>query len=649
MIEVPDYIKSELGTEPLHEFDIGCDVPAEVASDSVPGGTSESLPTVTVPVPEEAVRPTLYQVNVQGVCYSANNEHLYVISQKGEKTVETLVSSLIVVVADARDGSSNSWGKVVRFCDPDGMEKQLYIRNSDITTNGGAIIKDLVDMGLLVATDRKMVDALLHYLNLAPPIEKERAICSDRIGWHDNVYLLHDNTVIGTSDKRVVYTGAPVCKHIGARGTAEEWKDQVAALCRGNSLLILAVCVAFSSVLLRLLKIESGGYHYFGESSTGKSTTLYVAASVYGEPEPLMGTWRATANGTEGRAKKFNDALMINDELHQSTPKDAGDAAYMIMNGKGKQRANVLGDARDVFEWRLNCLSSGEMAYAAFVQSGGVNSRAGQEVRMVDISADMGLGMGAFENIHGAKDSHSFAERLKKSCSECYGTPIRAFLAAIVSNIDQLQENLADIKERFWDDFIPSDSSGQVQRVATKFAVAALAGEIATVLGLTGWEADEAYQAVGSSFARWLATRGTTGQQEAEQAVEQVQNFLLRHGMSRFAPIDKKDLKLIYPDRQTINQAGFRIINDLANGDRTYEFIVFPETYTREMCAGLNSQYVTQTLIDRGYLELEPNGKPQVRRRLPGMPQARVYHFTSPILADTGEFEENAPEDEAAA
>jgi putative DNA primase/helicase len=600
MIEVPDYVKDELGTDTLPEFEEAEEVTrdtlvmtddegevekAEVEADAEteveaeveapPVEEAETLPMVIESPQVEIVRAGQLAVNVEGEAYLAEEGRLYKLTKFGDKSTQLLVSSLIVVVANARDTGSSGWGKVVRFEDGDGVQKQLYIRTQDIISNGYAVVRELANEGLVVSGQKGMMDALLHYLNLAPPMDPRKATCTDRIGWHDNVYLFQDNTVIGHSDTRYVYTGALISSNHSVKGSWQDWKDNVGSLCRGNSLLILAVCVAFASALLRLLKIESGGFHVFGESSTGKSTTLYVAASVFGEPEPLLGTWRTTANGTEGRAKKFNDALMILDELHQSTPKEAGEAAYMIMNGKGKQRANVLGEARDVTAWRLNCLSSGEIAYASFIREGGTKSRAGQEVRMLDISADMGLGMGAFEDIHEAKDSHTFAEQLKKASTGCYGAPIRQFITRLIANVRQLEPAFAEIKEQFFDEFVPAGADGQVQRVASKFAVAVLAGDMATSMGLTGWEPEEAYDAVGSCFTRWLTSWGTTGPQEAEKAVEQVQNFLLRHGMSRFAPVTELGYNLINPERQTTNMAGFRVVKS----DKTYEFIVFPEAY----------------------------------------------------------------------
>jgi putative DNA primase/helicase len=172
--------------------------------------------------------------------------------------------------------------------------------------------------------------------------------------------------------------------------------------------------------------------------------------------------------------------------------------------------------------------------------------------------------------------------------------------------------------------------------VATKYAVAALAGELATGMGITGWDEFDAYNAVGVVFKKWLDNRGTIGQQEPERAVEQVRNFLLRHGMTtRFMLVKRLPnghFEMELPERQHNNLAGYRY----ANAEGNHEFIVLPEAFRDEMCTGLTAKNVTQTLKDRGYLQVEGNDNiPQVRRLLPGMDRyMRVYHFYPSILGD---------------
>lgn len=631
-VHIPEYMIAEIST--AHQ-----PVPEQIK-----GKAELVAPELKQPLPVVVDR---LEVEVEGTTYEVRGNRLYLQSGYGDKVTRYLVSGLIAVVAVARDINSSNWGRIVRFEDLDGNLKQIFISNKDITTSGQAVINLLSKEGLLISTQRGMTDALLHFLNLSPPMDKEKAVCADRIGWHGNLYLFHDNSFIGTSTNRLVYTGAPIGKRNTTSGNVVEWRENVGVYCRGNSLLILGVCVSLASVLLRPLRIDSCGYHIFGESSTGKSTSAYVAASVHGDPDEIIGSWNTTVAGMEGRAKKFTDALLINDELHESNAKDTGKIIYMIMNGKGRQRSNASGDARDLAEWRLNCLSSGEVSSEDFIKSNGGNPRAGHAVRMLDVSADMGTGLGAFETIHGAKDSHSFAEQIKKASQLYHGSPIRTFLEMFIGSKDRIEERFEAMKARFFDEFVPEGADGQVKRVATKVAAAVMAGEMATAMGITGWEANEAFQSVGQTFSKWLSNRGTIGQQEPEKAVDQVKSFLRCHGMSRFMPITKRSnggYSLDGPERTINNMAGFRVAND----NDTNEFIVFPHVFTGEMCQGLNSSTVTRTLVDRELIfteeDKEKKIKPQVRRRIPGYDLARYYHFKASVLSDATETEETETE-----
>lgn len=628
MEEIPSYITAELGTDRLPEFD-----PAVVGAIELPKPAEETKSIAAT------VASTSLRVLVEGTTYVVKDNKLYVESVKGDKTYDFLVSSLIVVVANARDINGKNWGKVVRFVDPDNAVKQIFIRNSDLIANGRAIITQLSEDGLQVSSNGKMIELLLHYLNMAPPMEKKMAICTDRIGWHGNIYLFPDNSYIGNSDTCVVYTGAASITANTVKGTVQEWRDNVAAICKGNNLLIFAICIAFASVLLRLLKVESGGFHFFGTSSTGKSTTLFVGASAHGDPDKIISSWNATAVGLEYNAKERNDSLMILDEMHETDEKTASKTGYSLFNPKGKTRGNKLGGVNEGAERRLNCLSSGEVSYGSFVK----DIRPGQAVRLNDIPADMEKGFGVFENIHDSESAKAFSERIKHVTTEYYGAPIRSFLEQLVnSDPNTVKDMYQEISAKFFTDYVPEQADTQVQRVTSKYAVAALAGELATIMGITGWDENDAYSAVGVVFNKWLDNRGTIGQQEPERAVEQVKDFLLQHGMSRFLPItdnSSSGYSLLHPDRQCNDMAGFRIVN----GPNSYEFIVFPKVYNDEMCSGLVIKNVTKTLTERGFLEVEHSTdgkvKPQVRHRLPGVGQMRVYHFNASIFGDSDEFD----------
>lgn len=174
------------------------------------------------------------------------------------------------------------------------------------------------------------------------PVEA-RARCVDKLGWHNKVFVTA-NQAIGESEEKIVFqnTNAIESSH-SSSGTVDEWKNSIAKLAMGNSRLVFAIASSFAPSIARLAGEDSGGFHFRGASSSGKSTALNMAASVWGKPNSYIRLWRATANGLEGLAAMHNDGLLILDELSQLDPREAGEAAYLLANGQGKNRASKLG------------------------------------------------------------------------------------------------------------------------------------------------------------------------------------------------------------------------------------------------------------------------------------------------------------------
>jgi putative DNA primase/helicase len=157
---------------------------------------------------------------------------------------------------------------------------------------------------------------------------------------------------------------------------------------------MFAISCAFAGPTLALSGAESGGFHFVGQSSSGKTTALRAAASVSGNPDQLVHPWRATANGMEGLAALYNDGLLILDEIQQYDHRQAGEVIYLLGNGKGKTRASRMGCAKESASWLILFLSSGEISLRDMVEGQGKTLNAGQELRLADIQADAGMGLG---------------------------------------------------------------------------------------------------------------------------------------------------------------------------------------------------------------------------------------------------------------
>ena len=152
---------------------------------------------------------------------------------------------------------------------------------------------------------------------------------TDRIGWQpDGAFVLPDRT-IGEGDERIIFqSDGAVSNTFRQRGTVAEWRDAIARRCAGNSHLVFSLSCAFAGPLLHLAGVDSGGFHFRGDSSTGKTTALRVAATVWGGGD-FMQRWRTTENALESMAAQHCDVTMILDELAQLEPAKAGECAYM--------------------------------------------------------------------------------------------------------------------------------------------------------------------------------------------------------------------------------------------------------------------------------------------------------------------------------
>lgn len=536
---------------------------------------------------------------------------------------DTLLSGPFEVVAETRDAGGGSWGVLLRWKDPDAREHEWAMPRAILAGDGTELRRALLDGGLFIAPGRKAREMLTAYL--ASVRVDARATCVDRTGWYGRVYVAADQTYGDTNGERVLLQGVSVATE-KPRGTLEGWQAEVAALAVGNSRLAFALSAAFAGPLLYLLNAESGGLHFRGASSIGKSSTLYVAASAWGCP---VHNWRATDNAAEALARAANDALLCLDELGQAEGRAADAMGYMLSNGAGKARMNKDTSARPVSTWRLLFVSTGEIGLAEKVAEVGRKTRAGQEVRILDIPADAGAGLGAFEALHGSVDGDAFARRVRLATETHRGHAAHAFLERITAN--DLEEVATAVRagcDRWKADHLSAGADGQVQRAAGRFALIAAAGELAAAFGVLPWPEGEASRAAAACFAAWIEARGGKGPAEVTAGIAQVRAFLEAHGMSRFEPAWETDASGNTFEPRTINRVGFRRKDSFGR----WEFYAMAEGF-KEMTRGFNSKTLAAELVKAGMLAPAGTGKSSKPVKVPNAGTLKLYHFTAEALA----------------
>lgn len=521
------------------------------------------------------------------------------------KERETWICSPITLVCWTRDKDSGNWGRFTKFNDSDGKEHKIVLPVQSLQGDGADAINVLSEQGLLIS--RKHKGKLLDYLLMAD--NGERATCVTSIGWHDDAFVFPDVTFSNSNEQLILQNIDLISNKFKCAGTLEQWQENISSLARGNSRLIFAISCAFAACLMPIANEQSGGFHIRGDSSTGKSTALFVAGSVWGGDgsNGFRETWRATSNGFEIVAQSHNHSLLLLDEMKQANCKDVGDIIYTLANGFGKNRMTKSISARQKLQWQLLFLSSGELTLSDFIGQNNERIYGGQEARFVDIEADAGAGFGLFENLHTFANGADFSKHLVKNSCRYYGTAIREFLPKLIENRKNCEQYLQAIQQNFTNKIYKTDANaaGEILRVASRFALIGAAGEIATGFGITKWQPLEALQSVERLFDEWIEWRGGMGNLDVQLGVDQVISWLQSNN-HRIASNENS----FYVDVN--NLAGFR--DAKVFGETVY--FIFPKIFRHELCKGYDYKKIAKALAKRGQLFLSNNGEIYRKERL---------------------------------
>lgn len=552
--------------------------------------------------------PSKYIVKTDGIYYRTFTKATPSVA------VDNYICAPLEILGFASDEHSQNHGLLLRFEDYNHVFHWWVLPFEMLAGDGESFRKCLMSMGLRIGTGNapRLLQDMFQRVQVG-----RRYLNASKVGWHHGAFVLGQDVFgsidQGTWDKAFFPTEGLEPDYWRYAGTLQDWQQTVSVPSAGNSRLVFAISMAFAAPLVGPTGEESGGIHLFGRSSTGKTTALHVANSVWGGKKRLQ-RWRATSNGLEAIVGTFNDTLLCLDELAEIQARDAGATAYMLANGSGKLRAHVDGGPKHRRTWQLLFLSSGEIPLAEHVaEAGGKKAKAGQLVRMVDVQAEVAKGHGVFESIGEHQNGSVFSRFLKTNSSRHYGVAGRAFVEQLTGNLDLCLTKAKHSMMEFNLNHVDPQADGQVARVAARFALIAAAGEIATEMGITGWTAGEATKAAVILFKDWIEYRGGIGDRETMEILEHVRRFFEQHGESRFSPwISTGDTP------RTHNRAGYvRVENGLPC------FYVFSEVFKAEICHGFNRQVVLEVLKNGGYLAY--NQYPHFSTKSPDNQSAKYY------------------------
>lgn len=258
---------------------------------------------------------------------------------------------------------------------------------------------------------------------------------SSKLGWLKGNFLPYDQDILFDGDSRFRY----LFESITECGSMDVWMQHVKELRkRGRFEIKFLLAAAFASVLVHPLGALPFFVDLWGETEGGKTVTLMVAASVWGNPDEnqYIGDFKTTDVALEARADMLNHLPMILDDTSRVSARIRDNfegVVYDLCSGKGKSRSNKeLGINREN-RWRNVMLTNGERPLNGYVSQGGAINR------ILEIEAG--------DNIF--PDPQKTAETVKRN----YGHAGKAFVEILKSlGFEKVREIHKEIQQQIHDD-----------------------------------------------------------------------------------------------------------------------------------------------------------------------------------------------------
>ena len=544
-------------------------------------------------------------------------------------------------------GASNSL--VLSWVDNQTKDRHLAIPASMFAGDGSKLESALRDCGYVM--EQGVVGRIVGYLIAVQKSGKlPLKVNTPSLGWYNGHFVTPAKVYGGDG---VVYQSLGwQANSMTQEGDWKTWRSLVAGAAMDSPALTLFLSTAFLGPLMEMIGMGTFGIHIYGSSSTGKSICLAAAASVWG---PSMSArpagnnvnyfdrpWQGTDNGMEMQAVSRNHVGLYLDEIAAfKDPKSFGVLIYKLMSGMSKARAQSdnsgVTSSAPTAEWAMPVLSTGEIAAADFLRSGGERVQAGQEHRMVDLSADAGNGYGIFTDPGWTGSSKDYAEAVRNAISENYGVAGALWLSWLtgepvpseLNNIpvptqSELKDRIKKARHRLE---AKAANNGLLQRVAERFAAIAVAGELATELGLTGWFEGHATDRVVDCYQMVVERLGMEDGRTRESVTTQEMflSFIAANG-GRFHDPDSK----VIP-RDRVGKYTCRPTGQYQDVERTQELYQFRYAIFREnlstMVGGRDERTAAQELFAAGLLQPGGGGHLYKQERCESIGLGRKYCY----------------------
>ena len=333
----------------------------------------------------------------------------------------------------------------------------------EVTVDAGTVLNktsiiQLADRGVLVTSEsaKDLVKYLSDVISLnAREIPLYNSI--GRLGWIDGDFIPYNDAVKydGDADFKSIYD------NVTYEGSYDLWLEHIKEL-REDINIRLVLAASFASPLIEVVGALPFILHLWGTTGFGKTVTLMVASSVWGNPEMgcLTRTMNMTANAMARTSAFLYNIPFCADELQQIKQNwNNYDSLIMYLTeGIDRGRAKARGGVEQTKIWRNSFIFTGEEPITKAASGGGVKNR------VIEIECDKKI----------IQDGNYTANLVKSN----YGYAGRAFIAHLNHLINTDKQSIIDRYKTLFKGILSATDTTDKQ--ALSLALILLADELAS-------------------------------------------------------------------------------------------------------------------------------------------------------------------------
>ena len=401
----------------------------------VPALDLPNTPTTTYVIP---TYPKPYIRGASGGVYIRTTD------EEGDPTEELIYHNDIYIVSRIVDVELGEV-VVIRLHLPQDGVREFTVPLTAVTSRE-EFRKQMSMQGVAITKMDKLMTYMTTWINELQATTKAD-LARTQFGWTDDT---HSAFILGNQEisRNGVKSNPPSKATAGLmsafkpKGTLEQWKEMANFYNRdGFELHQYIVASAFGSPLMALMPIACSSLHVHSkESGLGKTTAMYVGASVWGNPKTLVVEAKDTQNSLMLRGEVYKNLPYYIDELTNAKGEELSDLIYQLSSGR--QRNRMAGSANTERHrgepWSLLSISTGNTSVIERI-SAFKNAPKAEAARMLETKAVKLFDETKTKHLTDAHQSNS---------QNIYGVVGVPYLQYLMQNMDRVINLLQEVQQK---------------------------------------------------------------------------------------------------------------------------------------------------------------------------------------------------------